>query len=108
MVLQCLLLAAIKPCVTVCRDCWSVAFGNSFNDEERCVLAGYDNGDVKLFDLCMNKVLNWSANFVLFVLFHNGCLIGMAKFITVLRCGRFAGRPTLETGCVESNLTGRT
>mmetsp|Transcript_13812 Transcript_13812/g.51765 ORF Transcript_13812/g.51765 Transcript_13812/m.51765 type:complete len:359 (+) Transcript_13812:140-1216(+) len=33
------------------RDCWSVAFGNSFNEHERCVLAGYDNGDVKLFDL---------------------------------------------------------
>ena len=33
------------------RDCWSVAFGNAFNDDERCVLAGYDNGDVKLFDL---------------------------------------------------------
>ena len=30
---------------------YSVAFGNSFNDDERCVLAGYDNGDVKLFDL---------------------------------------------------------
>ena len=37
------------------RDCWSVAFGNSFNDEERCVLAGYDNVDVKMFDLRMNK-----------------------------------------------------
>lgn len=37
------------------RDCWTVAFGNSFNDEERCVLAGYDNGDVKLFDLRTNK-----------------------------------------------------
>lgn len=33
-----------------------MAFGNSFNDEERCVLAGYDNGDVKMFDLRMNKV----------------------------------------------------
>ena len=33
-----------------------MAFGNSFNDEERCVLAGYDNGDVKLFDLRMNQV----------------------------------------------------
>jgi len=33
------------------RDCWCVAFGNSYNDDERCVLAGYDNGDVKLFDL---------------------------------------------------------
>lgn len=42
--------------VVLCRDCWCVAFGNSFSDEERCVLAGYDNGDVKLFDLRMNKV----------------------------------------------------
>jgi hypothetical protein len=33
-----------------------VAIGNSFNDDERCVLAGYDNGDVKLFDLRTNKV----------------------------------------------------
>lgn len=33
-----------------------MAFGNSYNDEERCVLAGYDNGDVKLFDLRMNQV----------------------------------------------------
>ncbi|KAJ9521928.1 hypothetical protein QJQ45_024806 [Haematococcus lacustris] len=38
------------------RDCWCVAFGNSYNDEERCVLAGYDNGDVKMFDLRMNQV----------------------------------------------------
>lgn len=38
------------------RDCWSVAIGNSHNDDERCVLAGYDNGDVKLFDLRTNKV----------------------------------------------------
>jgi hypothetical protein len=28
-----------------------VAIGNSYNDQERCVLAGYDNGDVKMFDL---------------------------------------------------------
>jgi WD40 repeat protein len=33
------------------RDCWTVAFGNSFSDEDRCISAGYDNGDVKLFDL---------------------------------------------------------
>lgn len=33
-----------------------MAFGNSHNDDERCVLAGYDNGDVKLFDLRTNKV----------------------------------------------------
>ncbi|KAL3137434.1 Dynein axonemal assembly factor 10 [Trebouxia sp. C0010 RCD-2024] len=43
------------------RDCWCVAFGNSYNDEERCVLAGYDNGDVKMFDLRTNK-LRWEGN----------------------------------------------
>ena len=26
------------------RDCWTVAFGNSYNDEERCICAGFDNG----------------------------------------------------------------
>ena len=43
------------------RDCWTVAFGNSFNDEERCVLAGYDNGDVKMFDL-RTGTARWEAN----------------------------------------------
>ncbi|MCO5549918.1 hypothetical protein L7F22_003394 [Adiantum nelumboides] len=43
------------------RDCWTVAFGNSFNDEERCVLAGYDNGDIKLFDLKTCKV-RWETS----------------------------------------------
>ena len=38
------------------RDCWAVALGNSFDDEERCLLAGYDNGDVKMFDLRTNTV----------------------------------------------------
>uniref|UniRef100_A0A1B0B9E8 WD repeat-containing protein 92 n=1 Tax=Glossina palpalis gambiensis TaxID=67801 RepID=A0A1B0B9E8_9MUSC len=33
------------------RDCWAVAFGDSYNNEERVVAAGYDNGDLKLFDL---------------------------------------------------------
>ncbi|KAM7354781.1 dynein axonemal assembly factor 10 [Cochliomyia hominivorax] len=33
------------------RDCWAVTFGDSYNNEERCVAAGYDNGDLKLFDL---------------------------------------------------------
>lgn len=28
-------------------ECWTVAFGNAFNDEERCVLAGYANGDLR-------------------------------------------------------------
>lgn len=38
------------------RDCWTVAFGNAYNDEERCIVAGYDNGDVKLFDLRTNTL----------------------------------------------------
>jgi len=38
------------------RDCWTVAFGNSYSDEDRCIVAGYDNGDVKLFDLRMNAM----------------------------------------------------
>eukprot|EP00050_Salpingoeca_kvevrii_P003342 m.222744 g.222744 ORF g.222744 m.222744 type:complete len:356 (+) comp10814_c0_seq40:312-1379(+) len=43
------------------RDCWAVAFGNSFNDDERCVAAGYDNGDLKMFDLRMMKAI-WETN----------------------------------------------
>ena len=43
------------------RDCWCVAFGGSYNDSERSVLAGYDNGDVKLFDLRFGKV-RWETN----------------------------------------------
>lgn len=43
------------------RDCWTVAFGNSYNDEERCVLAGYDNGDIKLFDLRVGRV-RWETS----------------------------------------------
>lgn len=43
------------------RDCWTVAFGNSYNCEERVVAAGYDNGDVKMFDLKAMAVL-WESN----------------------------------------------
>ncbi|OQS04204.1 WD domain-containing protein [Thraustotheca clavata] len=43
------------------RDCWTVAFGNSYNDEERCIVAGYDNGDVKMFDLRTNS-MRWETN----------------------------------------------
>lgn len=32
-------------------DCWAVAFGNSFNNDERNIACGYDNGDLKIFDL---------------------------------------------------------
>ncbi|XP_013170589.1 PREDICTED: WD repeat-containing protein 92 [Papilio xuthus] len=43
------------------RDCWCVCFGNSFNDAERIVLAGYDNGDLKMFDL-RTMSLRWECN----------------------------------------------
>ena len=46
---------------TVKPDCWAVAFGNAYNTEERCVAAGYDNGDVKIFDLKTN-CLRWDTN----------------------------------------------
>lgn len=42
-------------------DCWTVAFGNSYNDSERCVAAGYDNGDIKMFDL-RTMTLRWDTN----------------------------------------------
>jgi WD40 repeat protein len=42
------------------RDCWTVTFGNSFNDTDRCVCAGYDNGDIKLFDL-RTMTLRWET-----------------------------------------------
>lgn len=43
------------------RDCWAVAFGNAYNTEERCVCAGYDNGDIKMFDL-RTMSLRWETN----------------------------------------------
>ncbi|KAL3318869.1 WD repeat-containing protein 92 [Cichlidogyrus casuarinus] len=43
------------------RDCWSVAFGHSHNSYDRCLAAGYDNGDLKLFDLRAMKV-RWETN----------------------------------------------
>lgn len=43
------------------RDCWTVAFGHAYNQSERCVCAGYDNGDIKLFDL-RNMALRWETN----------------------------------------------
>lgn len=40
------------------RDCWAVRFGNSYDPDERVVAAGYDNGDVKIFDLRTHKMLH--------------------------------------------------
>ncbi|GAB5360384.1 hypothetical protein AAMO2058_000623100 [Amorphochlora amoebiformis] len=43
------------------RECWAVAFGNSYNDSERAVACGYDNGDLKMLDLRMQKLV-WECN----------------------------------------------
>lgn len=42
-------------------DCWTVAFGNAFNNQERCVMAGFDNGDIRIFDLRKMKA-TWGIN----------------------------------------------
>lgn len=42
-------------------DCWCVAVGNSYNQMERCLLAGYQNGDIKMFDLRAARV-RWESN----------------------------------------------
>lgn len=42
-------------------DPWTVTFGNSYNNEERVVAAGYENGDIKIFDLRQMK-LSWETN----------------------------------------------
>jgi hypothetical protein len=43
------------------RDCWAVCFGNAYSSSERVVCAGYDNGDVKLFDL-RSMSIRWETN----------------------------------------------
>ena len=46
-----------KDIKDTCPECWSVAFGGCFNREERNLGIGYDNGDIKIFDLRMEKLL---------------------------------------------------
>ena len=43
-------------------ECWSVSFGGCFNRDERNLGIGYDNGDVKIYDLRMDKLL-YGENF---------------------------------------------
>jgi len=46
--------------IIIFLNCVSVA-GNACNAHDRCVAAGYDNGDIKLFDL-RNMSLRWETN----------------------------------------------
>lgn len=52
--------------------------GDAFNAEERTVVAGYDNGDIKMFDL-KKMAVRWETNIkngVLFlILFDICCLV---------------------------------
>ena len=54
---------SLEPAETevVKPDCWCVSFGNSYNQEERVIASGYDNGDIKIFDLKTN-CLRWDTN----------------------------------------------
>ncbi|OXB72688.1 UNVERIFIED_CONTAM: hypothetical protein H355_005462 [Colinus virginianus] len=44
-------------------DCWAIAFGDAHESpaSAACVASGYDNGDVKLFDMRMGQ-LQWDTN----------------------------------------------
>ena len=43
-------------------ECWSVNFGGCYNRDERNVGIGYDNGEIKIFDLRRNRLL-YGENF---------------------------------------------
>ena len=45
-----------------CPECWSLAFGGCFNSEERTLGIGYDNGDIKIYDLRIDKLF-YGENF---------------------------------------------
>jgi WD40 repeat protein len=51
----------LEPVEQIKPECWALGFGNSYNDTERVLAAGYDNGDIKLFDLRTNY-LQWDHN----------------------------------------------
>ncbi|ESO03705.1 hypothetical protein HELRODRAFT_185629 [Helobdella robusta] len=54
--------AIFEPCDgETKRDCWAVGFGHAFNAHDRCIATGYDNGDLKLFDL-RKMALRWEFN----------------------------------------------
>ncbi len=42
-------------------DCWTVCFGNCANHADKVVVAGYDNGAVKMVDLRKNDI-RWETN----------------------------------------------
>ncbi|KAH0795703.1 WD repeat-containing protein 92 [Histomonas meleagridis] len=43
------------------RDCWTVSMGGTTGPQDRTVAAGFDNGDVKLWDLRSSSI-SWQTN----------------------------------------------
>jgi WD40 repeat protein len=43
------------------RDCWAITMGGTSGPQDRSVVAGFDNGDVKLWDLRTSSV-SWETN----------------------------------------------
>jgi len=80
---------SLEPAQELRPDAWAVDFGNSYNDNERVLAAGYDNGDLKLFDLRTNCLI-WDTNL------NNGI------------CGlQFDRKDTIMNKLVSSTLEGR-
>lgn len=72
------------------RDCWSVAVGRAGGARERSVFAGFDNGDVKLWDLRANAVV-WEAN------------VG-SGVVSLQARGGAEGAPEFAAGCLSGAL----
>ncbi|KAI8425270.1 hypothetical protein MSG28_007055 [Choristoneura fumiferana] len=78
------------------RDCWTVNFGNSFNDAERIVTAGYDNGDLKMFDL-RTMSLRWECNL------KNGLENDMENYVQYKIMGSVK-RIRMKPSCIPSKF----
>ena len=66
--------------------------GNSYNSEERTVCSGYDNGDIKMFDL-KTMSLRWETNV------KNGVSLRLQYAFLVLYVHKFN-----STQCLTSEL----
>lgn len=80
---------ALEAAEEIKPDCWAVTFGNCYNDQERVLAAGYDNGDIKVFDLRTN-FLQWDHNL-------NNAICGL----------QFDRRDTMMNKLVAATLEGK-
>jgi len=72
------------------HDCWTVAFGSSSDSADKIIAAGFDNGDVKIFDLRAMSVL-WEthvSNGVCSLAFDSSTN-GVKKLSATCLCGYF-------------------